>query len=253
VPPALPPFPVPLGTLFASGVMHRTVLCHSLAGNPLPLLTITDFSSGPAALAMRPYIVLSARVHPGETNASWMMRGVLDLLTSSAPVALELRRRAIFKVVPFLNPDGVVNGHHRTNLAGLDLNRHWSAPDPAKAPTVWHLRALILALQARVGRVRTSLQGPGPVRAIHAVQQDDHRHAFRPGGPRRFRHVEGQIHALRQRRTLRGDLPQPVALPTGIGPLHRAEDRLRVFLGTRDHDEKSRSCISRSTSSCGTT
>jgi hypothetical protein len=140
---------LPLGTLFDSSVMHRTHLCHTISGNPVPLLTITDFASGPAALACRPYIILSGRVHPGETNGSWMLRGVIDFLTSSAPVAVELRRRVIFKVIPMLNPDGVINGHHRTNLAGLDLNRHWTNPDMARAPTIWHLRHLILTLQAR--------------------------------------------------------------------------------------------------------
>ena len=32
-------------------------------------------------------IVVTARVHPGETNASWMMKGFLDFITSSDPVA----------------------------------------------------------------------------------------------------------------------------------------------------------------------
>ena len=32
-------------------------------------------------------MVLTARVHPGETNSSWMMKGLLDYLTSSAPDA----------------------------------------------------------------------------------------------------------------------------------------------------------------------
>ena len=29
-------------------------------------------------------VVLTARVHPGETNASWMMKGFLDYLTSNS-------------------------------------------------------------------------------------------------------------------------------------------------------------------------
>ena len=36
-------------------------------------------------------VVLSSRVHPGETNASWMMRGVLDFLTGDSVEAQGLR------------------------------------------------------------------------------------------------------------------------------------------------------------------
>lgn len=31
-----------------------------------------------------------------------------------------------FVVVPMVNPDGVIYGNFRTNLAGFDLNRQWS-------------------------------------------------------------------------------------------------------------------------------
>jgi hypothetical protein len=33
-------------------------------------------------ISTRPVVALSARVHPGESNSSWMMRGVVRLLTS---------------------------------------------------------------------------------------------------------------------------------------------------------------------------
>lgn len=61
-------------------------------------------------LGNRPYIFLSARVHPGETNASWVMKGTLEYLTSSNPSAQSLRESYIFKIIPMLNPDGVING-----------------------------------------------------------------------------------------------------------------------------------------------
>lgn len=40
----------------------------------------------------------TARVHPGETNASWMMKGALQQLLSSDAAASQLRERFVFKV-----------------------------------------------------------------------------------------------------------------------------------------------------------
>ncbi|KAH0621185.1 hypothetical protein JD844_022240 [Phrynosoma platyrhinos] len=98
-------------------------LCNSLAGNTVYLLTITNPSKSAAAAAAKKAIVLSARVHPGETNSSWVMRGFLDFILSDAPDAQLLRDLFIFKVVPMLNPDGVIVGNYRCSLAGRDLNR----------------------------------------------------------------------------------------------------------------------------------
>ena len=68
-------------------------------------------------------IFLTARVHPGETNSSYMMKGIIDFLVGSSFEARSLRRKCIFKIVPMLNPDGVVYGNTRCSLLGVDLNR----------------------------------------------------------------------------------------------------------------------------------
>lgn len=43
-----------------------------------------------------------------------------------------------------LNPDGVINGNYRCNLAGFDLNRKWDNPTRDLHPTIFHFKKLIL-------------------------------------------------------------------------------------------------------------
>lgn len=43
-----------------------------------------------------------------------------------------------------LNPDGVIHGNYRCNLAGHDLNRRWQCPDPALHPEIYHFKRYIL-------------------------------------------------------------------------------------------------------------
>ncbi|XP_075568349.1 cytosolic carboxypeptidase 2 [Pelecanus crispus] len=114
-------------------------LCRSLAGNTVYLLSITS----PAGAAAKRAVVLSARAHPGESGGSWAMRGFLDFLLSAHPDARLLRRLFIFKVVPMLNPDGVVVGNSRCSLAGRDPNRAYGTALRGSFPGVWHLRAMV--------------------------------------------------------------------------------------------------------------
>ncbi|NXM50864.1 CBPC2 carboxypeptidase, partial [Gymnorhina tibicen] len=114
-------------------------LCRSLAGNTVYLLTITS----PGSMAGKRVVVASARVHPGESGGSWAMRGFLNFLLSAHTDAQLLRRLFIFKVVPMLNPDGVVVGNSRCSLAGRDPNRAYGTALPGSFPGVWHLRAMV--------------------------------------------------------------------------------------------------------------
>lgn len=132
----------------ARDVCRRTSLCRTLAGHQCDLLTITDFTASVVEMTERQYVVLSARVHPGETNASWMMKGVLDFLLGESKVALQLRRAYVFKIVPMLNPDGVVAGNQRCSLAGVDLNRCWASPARKKHPTIYFTKKMIECIVA---------------------------------------------------------------------------------------------------------
>ncbi len=72
--------------------------------------------------------MIIARQHPGETGGSYMMDGIIRYLTSQSPEAEFLRDNCVFKLVPMVNPDGVIHGNYRTCLSGYDLNRKWKNP-----------------------------------------------------------------------------------------------------------------------------
>ncbi|CAC5383170.1 AGBL2_3 [Mytilus coruscus] len=123
--------------------MKREVLCETRAGNSCFLVTVSNFGASKEEQHKKKFVVVTARVHPGETQASWMMKGLLEFITSSDPVAKELRNRFIFKIVPMLNPDGVIVGNYRCSLAARDLNRNYRHPRKESFPTVWHTKTLI--------------------------------------------------------------------------------------------------------------
>lgn len=93
--------------------VRRTELCKSLAGNILDLIIITGFDSREEDISMRPAVIITGRVHPGESNSSFIVQGILDYLVEDNPVAKELRDKYVFKIIPMLNPDGVILGNYR--------------------------------------------------------------------------------------------------------------------------------------------
>lgn len=80
--------------------IRKTVLCKSLAGNDVDMLIVTNFSSDPVDIAVRKSVILTSRVHPGESNASWIMNGVIDFLISDDSNSKFLRDTFVFKIIP---------------------------------------------------------------------------------------------------------------------------------------------------------
>jgi len=136
--------------------LHREVLYYSRERRPLELLTFTgrngiskyredtmeglfpehsstDEKNKRPFKFDKPTIFISARVHPGETPASFVLDGIWSILTNEkSEQGQVLREKFVFKVVPILNPDGVYRGYFRLDTLGQNLNRYYTNPTPDK-------------------------------------------------------------------------------------------------------------------------
>ncbi|XP_023167196.2 cytosolic carboxypeptidase Nna1 isoform X3 [Drosophila hydei] len=127
------------------------LLCRTLAGNNVYYLTVTAPSNNEDTTRRKKSIVVSARVHPSETPSSWMMKGLMDFITGDSTVAKRLRHKFIFKLVPMLNPDGVIVGNTRNSLTGKDLNRQYRTVIRETYPSIWYTKAMIRRLIEECG------------------------------------------------------------------------------------------------------
>ncbi|XP_034018660.1 cytosolic carboxypeptidase-like protein 5 isoform X2 [Thalassophryne amazonica] len=148
----------------ASVYYHRELLCNSIDGNRVDLLTVTNCNGMqeereprlpklfPDTSTPRPHrfsgkrvFFLSSRVHPGETPSSFVFNGFLSfILRRDDPRAHALRNLFVFKLIPMLNPDGVVRGHYRTDSRGVNLNRQYLNPSPELHPSIYAAKTLLL-------------------------------------------------------------------------------------------------------------
>jgi murein tripeptide amidase MpaA len=131
-----------LGAIQQMPYAALTELGCTVQGRPVSLLTLGLPAEG------RKNIWIIARQHPGETMAEWFVEGLVKRLAgwgdwSGDPVARAVFDRAVFHIVPNMNPDGSVLGNLRTNAAGANLNREWMEPSAARSPEVLAVRDAI--------------------------------------------------------------------------------------------------------------
>ena len=122
-----------------SSLCQQHFLGETLDGRDMSLLVIGE------ADEHKKVIWVTARQHPGETMAEWLIEGLLErLLDEDDGVARQLLDKAIFYVVPNMNPDGSVRGHLRTNAKGVNLNREWASPSMEMSPEVYLVKQKML-------------------------------------------------------------------------------------------------------------
>ncbi|CAD8045932.1 unnamed protein product [Paramecium primaurelia] len=110
--------------------LTKLKLTTTLSGLVLPLLVITDKNIN----KNKKIIIVTARIHPSETCSSFMIESFM---------ASYLKKNIIFKIIPMLNPDGVIVGNFRNGLSGVDLNRQFLETDLTLLPEVKALKSLI--------------------------------------------------------------------------------------------------------------
>jgi hypothetical protein len=77
----------------------------------------------------KPFICIAARLHPGESNSSFAMEGLMTSIFANTTI---LNTYSIL-LIPIVNVDGVECGFYRTDLKGQDLNRVWLKPKGKEA------------------------------------------------------------------------------------------------------------------------
>ena len=142
----------PLGVYY-----RRELLTYSVEGRRIELITITGHRGGaryaeppldppllpethrqrPSFFPKKRVILVTSRVHPGETPASFVVDGLLELLLrADDPVAIRLRAKFVFKIIPMLNPDGVYEGRWRSDTLGVNLNRLYAKARQEAQPSI---------------------------------------------------------------------------------------------------------------------
>ena len=113
--------------------IQTSSLGKSLSFIDIPLITITNPN---IPNENKKFIVAVARVHPAETAGSLVMEGFIRFISSKHSEAVALRNKFIFKIVPMLNPDGVIIGNSRMSISGNDLNRTYINPNEQNHPEI---------------------------------------------------------------------------------------------------------------------
>lgn len=98
--------------------VRASVFGESIERRPLREITIAE-------TAAPNYVFIISRQHPPEVTGTLALMPFIDTITGDSDLAREYRRTFQTIVLPLMNPDGIVHGHWRHNMGGVDTNRDW--------------------------------------------------------------------------------------------------------------------------------
>ena len=155
---------------------HRKTLCQTLLGNDIDYITINNakLENYHKDSLNKEGIVLFARQHPSETVGSWTIKGAIEFLMGESDEAKYLRDNFIFKIIPMINVDGVIQGNTRTSIAGCDLNRRWKNPNEFFHPEIYYSKEMIKEFSIKK-KIRCIVDFHGHFGAFNSFFYGNHR------------------------------------------------------------------------------
>lgn len=126
----------------APNVFKSDTLCKTICGRDVPILKITSESSL-FTEDEKKYILITGRIHPGETTGSEVLHGLIDFLLSDNEYSKYTLLNTIVVIIPMISIDEVVNGISRTSMFGDDLSRCWENPSFERHPVLKHIKLLV--------------------------------------------------------------------------------------------------------------
>jgi len=125
-------------------VQHQ-VIGHSTQGRPIDMLRITD---GNIPDNNKKIVWIHGRIHTSEAPCIWHLDAMIEEILSDSAFAKELRKNAIFYIVPQTNPDGVIGGYSRSTTTGVNIEINWDRPDSLTMPEIKALKAAMTQVAA---------------------------------------------------------------------------------------------------------